>query len=140
MSWTIAQRAIVVDASIAVPLLLGHPDWMRAWRSWTEADVMLLVPSHFGHEVANALLRSARIGAAATMSALEDLARLRYDIADRGFSGLQASVRLADEHGLSVCDAAYLELAIDVDGELATLDAALRAAAVKESVPLIGPV
>ena len=138
MSWSIAQRAIVADASVAVPLLLGHPDWLRAWRSWTEADALVLVPPHFGHEVANALLRSARVGAAATMSALEDLARLRYDIADRGFSGLQASVRLAGEHGLSVYDAAYLELAIDVDGELATLDTDLRAAAVKESVPLIG--
>jgi predicted nucleic acid-binding protein len=138
MSWSIAQRAIVADATVAVPLLLGHPDWLSAWRSWTEADALVLVPPHFGHEIANALLRSARIGAAATMSALEDLGRLRYDVADRGFSGLQASMRLADEHGLSVYDAAYLELAIDVDGELATLDGPLRAAAVKESVPVIG--
>ena len=99
---------------------------------------MVVVPPHFGQEVANALLKSVRVGAAATMSALEDLARLRYDVADRGFSGLQSSVRLADEHGLSVYDAAYLELAIDVDGELATLDGPLRAAAVKESVPVIG--
>jgi predicted nucleic acid-binding protein len=138
MSWSIAQRAIVADASVAVPLLLGNPDWLRAWRSWTEADALVIVPPHFGHEVANALLRSARVGAAATMSALEDLARLRYDVADRGSSGLQASLRLADQHGLSVYDAAYLELAIDVDGELATLDDALRAAAVRESVPVVG--
>jgi len=39
----------------------------------------------------------------------------------------------------SVDGAAYLELAIDVDGALATLDATLRAAAVKESVALIDP-
>jgi predicted nucleic acid-binding protein len=136
---SIGQRAIVADASVAVPLLLGHPDWMRAWRSWTEADALVLVPSHFGLEVANALLRSARIGEPATISALQDLARLRYDVADRGFSGLQASVRLAEGHGLSVYDAAYLELAIDVDGELATLDGPLRTAAGKESVPLIDP-
>jgi hypothetical protein len=35
MSRSIAQRAIVADASVAVPLLLGHEDWLRAWRSWT---------------------------------------------------------------------------------------------------------
>lgn len=138
MTWSVARRAVVVDASVAVSVLLGRPDWLRAWRAWTEADALVLVPPHFGHEVANALLRSARIGAGATTAALDDLARLGYEVADRGVRGLQAAVLLADRHGLSVCDAAYLDLAIDVDGELATLDAALRAAAAKESVPLIG--
>ena len=130
---------IVADASVAVPLLLGHPDWMRTWRAWTDEAAMVLVPPHFGHEVASALLGSARIGAIATTLALQDLQRLRYDVADRGFDGLHASTRFADEHGLSVDHAAYLELAIDVDGELATLDCALRAAAIRESVPLIEP-
>jgi predicted nucleic acid-binding protein len=38
---------------------------------------------------------------------------------------------------LTVYDAAYLDLAIDVDGELATLDRALRAAAEAEGVPIV---
>ncbi len=137
MSWSIGQRAIVVDASVAVSLLLGEPAWLTAWRAWTEDEALVLVPAHFGHEVANALLRSARIGAAATIAALNDLARLRYEVADRGLSGLEASVGLADRHGLSVYDAAYLELAIDVDGELATLDRKLRAAARAEAIAVV---
>jgi predicted nucleic acid-binding protein len=137
MTWSIGKRAIVADASVAVSLLLGQSAALRAWRAWTEDDALVLVPAHFGHEVANALLRSARIGIAATTAALEDLARLRYDVADRGLSGLSATAGLADKHGLSVYDAAYLELAIDVDGELATLDRKLRAAARAEAVAVV---
>lgn len=139
MTFSVVQRAIVADASVVVELLLARPRWVATWRSWLEAEAMVVVPPHFGHEVANALLRSVGIGGLATLSALDNLAQIQFDVADRGFGGLAEAVRLADEHGLSVYDAAYLELAIDVDGELATLDAALRAAAAKESVPLIDP-
>ena len=140
MTFTVGRRAIVADASVAVELLLARPDWVATWRSWSDADAVVVVPPHFGHEVANALLRGAGIGGMATLSALDSLAQIHFDVADRGFGGLAESVRLADVHGLTIYDAAYLELAIDVDGELATLDAALRAAAAKESVPLIDPV
>lgn len=123
-----------------VELSLARPDWVTTWRSWSDADAMVVVPPHFGHEVANALLRGVGIGGMATLSALDSLAQIQFDVADRGVGGLAESVRLADVHGLTIYDAAYLELAIDVDGELATLDAALRAAAAKESVPLVDPV
>ena len=43
---------------------------------------------------------------------------------------------LAERHRLSVYDATYLWLAIDVDGELATFDRALATAAEAEGVPL----
>lgn len=43
---------------------------------------------------------------------------------------------LAERHRLSVDDASYLWLAIDVDGELATLDRDLARAAVAEGVAL----
>ena len=137
MTFSIGQRAIVADASVAVELLLGRPRWVAAWRSWSEDEAMVVVPPHFGHEVANALLRSAGIGGLGTVAALEHLARVGFDVADRGFGGLEESTRLAEQHGLTVYDAAYLELAIDVSAELATLDGALRDAARKESVHLV---
>ncbi len=137
MTFSVAQRAIVADASVAVPFLLGHADWVEAWQDWTNSRSPILVPAHFGHEVANALLKSARIGGIATIGAMERLFRVGVEVADRGFAGLEAATRLAEQHGLTVYDASYLALAIDVDGELATLDRALRTAATAESVPLI---
>jgi predicted nucleic acid-binding protein len=56
--------------------------------------------------------------------------------ADRGLPGLLGAVELADRHGLSVYDALYLDLALDIDGELATLDRDLAAAAAAEGVTL----
>ncbi len=138
MTFSVAHRAIVADASVAVPFLLGHTEWVAAWQDWTKSRSSILVPAHFGHEVANALLKSARIGGIATIAAMERLFRVGLEVADRGFAGLEAATRLADQHGLTVYDAAYLALAIDVDGELATLDQALRTAADAEGVPLLG--
>lgn len=46
--------------------------------------------------------------------------------------------RLAERHGLTVYDAAYLELALRRGLPLATLDEDLRAAAGVEGVPLLG--
>jgi predicted nucleic acid-binding protein len=131
------QPAIIVDASAAVRFLLGDPTWIAAWRAWTTAGAMILVPAHFGHEVANALLRSVGVGSQQTIAMLGQLYGTGFEVADRGLSGLESSVALADRHGLSVYDAAYLDLALDVDGDLATLDGPLREAAALEGVPLL---
>ena len=137
MTFVRGQRAVVADASVAVRLLLGEADWIAAWRAWTAAGALVLVPAHFGHEVANALLRSARVSAPETIAMLGRLFRTGLAVADRGLDGLEGTVALADRHGLSVYDAAYLDLALDVDGELATLDRPLRAAAEAEGIPVL---
>ncbi len=49
-----------------------------------------------------------------------------------------ATARLAARHGLTLYDAAYLELARRRDMPLATLDRELRVAALAEGVPLLG--
>lgn len=138
MTFVRGQRAVVADASVAVRLLLGDASWVAAWRTWTGAGFLILVPAHFGHEVANALLRSARVSAPEVFAMLGRLFRTGFEVADRTLGGLEGSVELADRHGLSVYDAAYLDLALDVDAELATLDRPLRAAAEAEGVPLAG--
>ena len=48
------------------------------------------------------------------------------------------TLRLAERHGLTIYDAAYLELARRKGLPLATLDQELRAAAALEGVPLLG--
>lgn len=138
MTFSVGQRAIVVDASVAVRFLLGDADWEAAWRRWSIAEGLIVVPPHFSHEVANALLRSARIGALETVAAVGRLFRVGFEVADRGLTGLVSSTRLAEQHRLTVYDAAYLDLAVDIDGDLATLDVPLRAAAEAEGVTVVG--
>jgi predicted nucleic acid-binding protein len=128
------QRAVVVDASVAVSFILGDPQLVDRWREWTTAGDMIVVPPHFGHEVANALLRSAGVGATATVAALDRLFSVGIEVVDRGLMGLNISTGLAEVHGLTVYDAAYLYLALDVDGELATRDRDLMTAAAAEGV------
>ena len=64
------------------------------------------------------------------------LAALGVETADRRPKGVVFALALAERHRLSVYDATYLCLAIDIDGELATLDRALARAAIAEGVPL----
>jgi len=137
VTFAAASRVIVVDASVAIELLLGKADWAARWKGWTESGDRLVVPAHFGQEVANALLLGVRLPARTATAALERLFATGLDVVDRGVRGLVASIHLAAEHDLTVYDAAYLELALELDGELATLDRALQAAATAEGVLLV---
>lgn len=138
MTLSRGQRAVITDASVAVRFLLGERAWVAAWRTWIEDGAAVLVPAHFAHEVANALVRSVRLSAVDATLKVGRLFRTGFAIADRGLSGIEGSIELAERHRLSIYDAAYLDLALDVDGELATLDTALRAAAEAEGVALLG--
>ena len=128
--------AVVVDASAAMAFLAGDEVWLERWTAWTEAEAMVLAPPHFPVEVANALLRSARIPAIDASARLARLYATGIDVADRGLPGLVGAIELADRYGLSVYDALYLDLALDVDGKFATLDRALARAAAAEGIPL----
>jgi predicted nucleic acid-binding protein len=52
-------------------------------------------------------------------------------------AGVVDALDLADRHRLTVSDALYLQLAADVDAELATLDRALLRAAAAEGVDVV---
>ena len=56
------------------------------------------------------------------------------DLVDRGVPALVEAVDLAERHGLTVYDAAYLQLALDCEAEIATLDGALARAAAAEGL------
>ena len=100
------------------------------------------VPSLWRLEVANVLemgVRRRRHDAAFRDATLADLALLPIRLdpeTDQHAWG--ATARLATRHGLTVYDAAYLELARRRDLPLASLDQELRAAALVEGVPLLG--
>jgi predicted nucleic acid-binding protein len=138
MTFSVGQPAVVVDASAALATLGGEASWSDRWRTWIEADALILAPAHFAAEVANALPRSVKLEALDVANRLERLFGLGLEQVDRGLRGLVGAVELADRHGLSVYDAIYIDLALDVDAELATLDRDLAAAARSEGLAVIG--
>lgn len=135
--------SVVLDASVALAWLLpdehgsaAQPvlDRVTASRAW--------VPSHWRLEVANSLsmaVRRQRIDAGFRDASLADLALLNIHV-DPDTSGFawSATLKLADQHQLTIYDAAYLELALRLSLPLATLDRELRAAAHTMGVPLLG--
>lgn len=139
MTLTQGQRAVVIDASATIEFLFGQPRWVDRWQSWIERGDALLAPVLFPIEVANALLHgSRRLRAADAAILVRELAATGVEVADRGWPGVERAIDLAERHDLTVYDAAYLDLAIDVDGALATLDRDLGAAATAEGVEVLG--
>lgn len=128
------MAGLVLDSSIALSWCLPDED---------ESDVDhvqdavskhgAIAPAHWPLEVANALVmavRRRRIDAGFRDAALRDLATLPVLLDDQtSRRAWHDTLRLADAHGLTVYDAAYLELAGRQGLPLATLDQALRTAA-----------
>ena len=100
------------------------------------------VPGLWRWEIANVLqlnFRRGRHSGDFRDGALASLALLPVKVdaeADRQAWG--DTLHLAERHGLTVYDAAYLEIAFRREVALATLDRQLRAAAASEGVQLLG--
>jgi predicted nucleic acid-binding protein len=130
----------VVDTSVAASWLLpdeGRPESTEAFARL--ATDHALAPALWWFEIRNVFVvneRRGRLDSTQTSRALALLAGLPIRI-DTGV--VEASLLgLARQYRLSVYDAAYLEVARRVVVPLATLDAALAAAAHTEGVALIG--
>jgi predicted nucleic acid-binding protein len=135
--------SLVLDCSATLAWVYGE-ETTEAVREVFEAvgSSGAWVPALWRLEVANVLemgVRRNRHDAAFRDATLADLALLpiRLDVeTDQHAWG--STARLAARHRVTLYDAAYLELARRRDLPLATLDQALRAAAMAEGVPLIG--
>lgn len=137
MSLVIAPAPVIIDASVAVDLALGEgADLPTALRGWIAEDRMLLAPAVYWTEVGHALLRRSGRDSIEAARRLGSLEAIGLETADRLAPGVRMALALAERHRLSVYDATYLWLAIDVDGELATFDRDLARAAAAEGVPL----
>lgn len=127
---------IVVDASAAAALLLPDETTPAALDAFAHAA--LDAPWLFWAELRNILIVSERrgrlpAGAAETVLKAIDGLGIRLDAAPS-----EAEVmRLAREHGLTVYDALYLELAVRIGAPLATLDGKLAEAARRSSVAVL---
>jgi predicted nucleic acid-binding protein len=139
------MAAFVVDASATLP-------WCFADEATTATNALLarlrtgdeaIVPAHWALEVANALLiavRRKRISPLDADQFLQDLEFLPIRIDTTTKSQVRTGAfPLAEQYGLTVYDAAYLELAIRQGLPLATLDDDLRKAAGVAGTLLIWP-
>lgn len=106
------------------------------------ADLGAVVPGLWRIEVANTLnvgIRRGRISKANRQGILADLESLPISVdPETGNHIWGRTLELADRHRLTVYDATYLELAQRLSLPLATLDDALRAAAEREGIALLG--
>ena len=137
MSFYEIPRPVVVDASVAIELVNGDAGWRHAFTEWGTDNRLLLCPPLFLAEVANGLIRGrTKMSGADALISVARLIEVGIENSDRGISAIQEAVILAERHDLTVYDALYLQLALDVDGELATLDSDLRRAAIAEDVTL----
>ena len=135
--------ACVLDSAMALAWILpgeGNAKTEAVLDRVTEAGA--LVPGLWPLEIANVLLmaeRRNRISQAQRARALTGLGALPIAVdnetAGRAWTGL---VDLAQAHGLTVYDAAYLELALRAGLPLATLDQALARACRATGVGVMG--
>ncbi|ESZ86251.1 MAG: hypothetical protein Q27BB25_15280 [Blastomonas sp. CACIA14H2] len=128
------MRRFVIDASAAGPLVL--PDEAQSTNPATLDLILhaaLVAPLHWRFEISNLLFvaqRHGRINDAQRFTAVERLEQM--DVAIDAFSGEQAwlaSFDIAVADGLTVYDAAYIELARRLGCGLLTYDRALAKAA-----------
>jgi len=135
--------SVVLDSSVTLAWLysdeLTDPvrqvlERVTATRAW--------VPTLWRLEVANSLhmaVRRKRIDAAFRDASLADLALLNIGTdPDTDAFAWSMTLQLAQSHGLTVYDAAYLELAQRMALPLATLDEELRAAGRAVGIALLG--
>jgi predicted nucleic acid-binding protein len=133
---------LVIDGSTALGFLLADEEPESATRALDaiENGVPTIVPAHWCVEVANGLImaeRRKRVSQAEASEALNLVAALPVvtdeQTAQRAFSDTAA---LARQYGLTIYDAAYLELAMRRGASLATTDGALAKAAKAAGVPI----
>lgn len=129
----------VVDASSVGPLVVpDEAENLMPSVSLALGNGECIVPAHWPFEVGNLGLTAVRRNRASSEAVLDNL----RDLADFGIKIDQLSTELswnrtfllAEQHGLSLYDAAYLELAQRMGAVLLTADKALQRAAAREGL------
>jgi predicted nucleic acid-binding protein len=133
---------IVIDASIVLSWYFDDE------KSAATDDVLELVndssaivPGHWRLEISNSFRSAARRGRVSLEyrdAVLNELSTLPIEVDEETAThAWGATLKLADKHGLTPYDAAYLELAQRRRVSLATLDSRLKRAAAEESIDVV---
>jgi len=137
------MKALVLDGSTALGFLMSDEQAPRAMAALDalERGAPTFVPAHWPLEVANGLLmaeRRKRASQADVSEALDVVLSLPIEIdRDTARHVAGATAGLARQYGLTIYDAAYLELAMRRGATLATSDVQLARAAKKAGVVLL---
>ncbi|MBX9624519.1 MAG: type II toxin-antitoxin system VapC family toxin [Gemmataceae bacterium] len=137
--------AFVLDGSVALAWFFEDEDsaYADSVQDAFAAGASAAVPVLWPFEVANSLLvgeRRKRVTAEKTARFVALLGTLAIRADDESASRVWTdTIALARRHGLTVYDAAYLELAVRLAAPLATLDKQLLAAAPAANVPIFRP-
>ncbi len=137
------MKALVIDGSTALGFLMSDEQAPRAIAALEalERGVPAVAPCHWPLEVANGLLvaeRRKRASQADVAEALDVVLSLPIEIDPdtvRHVAGQTAGI--ARQYGLTIYDAAYLELAMRRGATLATSDSDLAKAAKKAGVAVL---
>ena len=121
----------VIDASAAAALLFVEAEAPLVVDAMGDGD--FVAPTLLNYELANVCLKKFALIRPTTMflrgiRAIDDLAIKVMEVTHRRV------LELAERTGLTVYDASYLQLAIDLDAAFVTLDKRLAAAAQKLAV------
>ena len=118
---------LVVDCSVLAAVLFDEEE--REVAALAMAGKELFAPELLDHELVRVALKKSRAGlSAAARTALLDLADLRLT---RRAVNAVAQFELAVRLKLTACDAAYLQLALDLGAPLVTFDEKLGRVAAK---------
>ena len=133
---------VVLDASIALAWLFGEDAPPEVADLFDEANLrQLIVPPLWHLEVSNVLViaeRKGRITPAELARYVNDLRDLPITTADMSPESIRTIVlALAQREGLTVYDATYLHLTMRLKAPLATLDEALRNAALRNGMRVL---
>ena len=135
------MTGLVLDNSIVLSWCLADEDDALANRAMKlTIDHGAVVPGIWWYELRNALVvneRRGRIDAKGVRATLADLEEMRI-VLDTNHDD-RVVLDLARRHGLSVYDAAYLEVAVRRGLPIASLDRHLRQAAAINRIALIEP-
>ena len=133
------MTGLVLDDSVVLSWCLADEDDALASRAMKLAiDHGAIVPGIWWYELRNALVvneRRGRIDAEGVRATLADLGEMR--IALDSDHDDRIVLDLVQRHDLSVCDAAYLEVAMRRGLPIASLDLRLRRAAAASRIALI---
>ena len=132
--------SFVVDASVAACWLLPDEGSEAAVAAYARfPDDTAIVPTLWWFEMRNIFISSERRGRIDSSRTSLAMALLRgLPIRVDSATDEDLLLTLARRHGLTACDAAYLELALRLGVPLASLDGALVSAARAEGVVVIG--
>jgi predicted nucleic acid-binding protein len=124
---------VVIDASVALSWVLPTEDTDQALSLRSHVlenpQTKLLIPPTFWYEVTNVLwvaTRRQRLNSGNAIKALESLIDFEFTV---WIADLSHCLKLSLTHNLAVYDTAYLDIALDQEAALWTMDQKLKKAA-----------